>query len=305
MANSYSLKKFVTGAQVDIALLGAAFVWGASYLAAKDLTEAGSLWGMMAIRFGAAAVVLLAIRSFMAVKFSRDDVVVGSMVGLGLAIVMTFETNAIALTSATNSGLIISLSIIFTPIIEGWVRKAWLPRNYFWAAGGAILGVVFLISGNGITAPNLGDGLMLIAAVLRAAYQVVQARLTQGKKLSTINLTVFQTLTAGLIFFVVDPIGTVNAVGSYETKEWLLMAFLVLFCTVYGFFAMMWGIRKTSASRIALLQGTEPVWAVVIAVWLGNEYLGWLGIFGAALIIGACYFGLNVEAKWRAARQLV
>lgn len=304
MASSNSLRKSLLNAQVDIALLGAAFVWGASYLAAKDLTEAGSLWGMMAIRFSAAAVVLFVIRSFRAVKFSRDDIVVGSLVGLGLAIVMTFETNAIALTSATNSGLIISLSIIFTPIIEGWVRKAWLPRNYFWAAAGAILGVGFLISGNGITAPNLGDGLMLIAAILRAAYQVVQSKLTQGKKLSTINLTVFQTLTAGLIFFVVDPIGTVSAVASYETKEWLLMAFLVLFCTVYGFFAMMWGIRKTSASRIALLQGTEPVWAVVIAVWLGNEYLGWLGILGAALIIGACYFGLGIEAKWRAARSI-
>ena len=302
MASTKSPRQLFSNAQVDIALLGAAFVWGASYLAAKDLTEAGSLWGMMAIRFLAAAVVLYAIRAINRVSFSRDDVVVGSLVGLGLAIVMTFETNAIAITSATNSGLIISLSIIFTPIIEGWVRKAWLPRNYFWAAFGAILGVGFLIGGNGITEPNLGDGLMLIAAVLRAAYQVVQAKLTDGKKLSTINLTVFQTLSAGLIFLLVDPVGTANSVTSYGTKEWLLMAFLVLFCTVYGFFAMMWGIRKTSASRIALLQGTEPVWAVVIAVWLGNEYLGWLGILGAALIIGACYLGLGIEAKWRAAR---
>ena len=302
MAETKSTRQFLAGAQVDIALLGAAFVWGASYLAAKELTEAGSLWGMMAIRFLAAAAVLYLIRSFRRVKFSRDDVVIGSLVGIGLAIVMTFETNAIAITSATNSGLIISLSIIFTPIIEGWVRKAWLPRNYFWAAFGAIIGVGFLIGGNGITEPNLGDGLMLIAAVLRAAYQVVQAKLTDGKTLSTINLTVFQTLTAGVIFLVVDPVGTVNAAITYELKEWLLMAFMVLLCTVFGFFAMMWGIRKTSASRIALLQGTEPVWAVVVAVWLGNEYLGWLGVLGAALIIGACYLGLNIEAKWRAAR---
>ncbi len=302
MAETKSTRQFLAGAQVDIALLGAAFVWGASYLAAKELTEAGSLWGMMAIRFLAAAAVLYLIRSFRRVKFSRDDVVIGTLVGIGLAIVMTFETNAIAITSATNSGLIISLSIIFTPIIEGWVRKAWLPRNYFWAAFGAIIGVGFLIGGNGITEPNLGDGLMLIAAVLRAAYQVVQAKLTDGKTLSTINLTVFQTLTAGVIFLVVDPVGAVNAAITYELKEWLLMAFMVLLCTVFGFFAMMWGIRKTSASRIALLQGTEPVWAVVVAVWLGNEYLGWLGVLGAALIIGACYLGLSIEAKWRAAR---
>jgi drug/metabolite transporter (DMT)-like permease len=50
--------------KVDIALIAAAFVWGASYLAAKQLTEAGSLWGMLALRFTAAAAILLLIRAF-------------------------------------------------------------------------------------------------------------------------------------------------------------------------------------------------------------------------------------------------
>ena len=38
------LATYARSAKVDIVLIGAAFVWGASYLAAKDLTEAGSLW---------------------------------------------------------------------------------------------------------------------------------------------------------------------------------------------------------------------------------------------------------------------
>lgn len=289
--------------QVDIALLGAAAVWGASYLASKELTLNHSLWGMMAIRFGTAAIILAIIGLFMRARLSRNEIWIGGLIGAGLAVVMAFETNGIALTSATNSGLIISLSIIFTPIIEGWVRKSWLPRNFFIAAVGAIIGVGFLIGGNGLSSPNWGDALMLVAAVLRAGYQVFQAKLTEGKTLNTINLTVFQTLIAGLIFFVVDAPGTVDAIATYGTREWLLMAFLVLFCTVYGFFAMMWGIRKTSASRIALLQGTEPVWAVAVAVVIGGELMGWIGAVGAALIIGSCYFGLSIETKWRERRM--
>ena len=74
----------------------------------------------------------------------------------------------------------------------------------------------------------------------------------------------------------------------------------MLLCTVYGFFAMMWGIRRTSASRIALLQGTEPVWAVLIAIMFGGEALNWVGAIGALLIIGSCYWGLGIE---QAARQ--
>ena len=293
---------FARSAQVDILLLGAAFVWGASYLAAKQLTEAGSLWGMMALRFTSAAIILGFIRVFRPVKFTKADVLIGSAVGVGLATVMTVETNGIHLTSATNAGLIISLSIIFTPIIEGWVRKFWLPKNFFIAAFGAVVGVGFLVGGNGLQSPNWGDALMFGAAVLRAYYQVVQGSLTAGRKLTTINLTIFQTLTAGLIFFAVDAPGTISAAFHYRASEWFLLGFLVLLCTVYGFFAMMWGIRRTSASRIALLQGTEPIWAVLIAVLFGGETLNLVGVIGAALIIGSCYWGLGIEQKARLLR---
>jgi drug/metabolite transporter (DMT)-like permease len=145
---------------------------------------------------------------------------------------------------------------------------------------------------------------MFGAAVLRACYQVVQGSLTAGKKLSTINLTIFQTLSAGFIFFVVDAPGTIQAAMNYGQNEWFLLAFLVLLCTVYGFFAMMWGIRRTSASRIALLQGTEPIWAVFIAILFGGEHLTGFGIVGALLIIGSGYWGLGIESKARAARGL-
>ncbi|MEN9962001.1 MAG: hypothetical protein RIS66_414 [Actinomycetota bacterium] len=298
------LANYARSAKVDIVLIGAAFVWGASYLAAKELTEAGSLWGMMALRFTAAAAILFLIRAFKPEKFSKADVLIGTAVGVGLAIVMTFETNGIALTSATNAGLIISLSIIFTPILEGFARKFWLPKNFFIAAVGAVVGVGFLVGGNGLHAPNWGDALMFGAAVLRALYQVSQGSLTAGRKLSTINITIFQTLSAGLIFFAVDAPGTVQAALNYGPNEWLLMGFLVLLCTVYGFFAMMWGIRRTSASRIALLQGTEPIWAVFVAILFGGENLTGFGIFGALLIIGSGYWGLGIEARARAARSL-
>ena len=293
---------YARSAQVDIALIGAAFVWGASYLAAKQLTEAGSLWGMMALRFGIAGIILFLIRAFKPVPFSKADIWIGSSIGAGLCVVMTAETNGIHLTSATNAGLIISLSIIFTPILEGWLRKYWLPRNFFVAAFGSVVGVGFLVGGNGLQSPNWGDALMFAAAVLRALYQVVQGSLTSGRKLNTINLTIFQTLTAGVIFFVVDAPGTVAAAFHYGPNEWFLLGFLVLLCTVYGFFAMMWGIRRTSASRIALLQGTEPVWAVLIALMFGGETLNWIGALGAALIIGSCYWGLGIEQRARLAR---
>ncbi|MEY3845927.1 MAG: hypothetical protein RJA66_194, partial [Actinomycetota bacterium] len=80
---------FTKSAQVDIVLIGAAFVWGASYLAAKELTAAGSLWGMMALRFTAAAAILFLIRAYKPQRFSKADILIGTAVGVGLAVVMT------------------------------------------------------------------------------------------------------------------------------------------------------------------------------------------------------------------------
>lgn len=292
---------------VDIAILVAAMVWGGSYLASRELTHFASLWGMMAIRFILAGVILYLIRSFKPVKFSKIELLSSLGIAATLALVMTVETTGVYLTSATNSGLIISLSILFTPIIEGIVSKFWMPRMFYISGLGAILGVGILISGNGFTEPNLGDLLMIVAAVLRAIHTVSQSffthgSFTKGKKVDTANVTILSLIFAGLFFFVLDPNGTVDAAVTYGVREWILMGTLVLFSTVYGFIVMLWAIRKTSASRVALLQGTEPIWAVLIAVVFGGELMNAVGWLGAVIIVAACYWGLGIENRARASR---
>jgi drug/metabolite transporter (DMT)-like permease len=262
---------------------------------------------MMAIRFILAGAILYLIRAFKPVKFSKIEVLSSLGIAATLATVMTVETTGIYLTSATNSGLIISLSILFTPIIEGLVSKFWMPRMFYVSAIGAIIGVGILISGNGFTEPNLGDALMIVAAVLRAVHTVSQGyfthgKFTKGKTVDTTNVTIMQLVFAGLFFLLLDPIGTANAAVTYGVREWLLMGSLVLFSTVYGFMVMLWAIRKTSASRVALLQGTEPIWAVVIAVVIGGELMSAIGWLGGAVIVAACYWGLGIENRAREAR---
>ena len=295
--------------RVDIAILGAALVWGGSYLASRELTHFASLWGMMALRFTIAGAILFAIRAFKPVRFTKIEILSSLGIASTLATVMTVETTGVYLTSATNSGLIISLSILFTPIIEGLVSKFWMPRMFYVSAIGAIIGVGILISGNGFTSPNLGDALMIVAAVLRAVHTVSQGyfthgKFTKGRSVDTMNVTIMQLVFTGLFFFILDPIGTVNAATTYGAREWVLMATLVLFSTVYGFIVMLWAIRKTSASRVALLQGTEPIWAVVIAVVIGGELMSAIGWLGGAIIVAACYWGLGIENRAREARLL-
>lgn len=291
--------------RVDLTLLAAAAAWGGSYLAAKELTEVSSIFALLAIRFVAAATILSLLRLRNPVKFSRHDWIIGSAIGIGLAVTIGVETAGISLTSATNAGLIISLAIIFTPIMEGVWKRNWLPAPFFIAATGAIVGVALLVGGNGFHAPNVGDALMFVAAIFRGFYTAAQGRWTAKRKVNTFNLTILHTGVAGAIFLALDFGGTIHAVQTYGTYQWSLIIFLTLFCTVFGFLAMMWSIRKTSASRVSLLLGTEPIWAVFIGVAIGGELISWLGALGAALVIGCCYIGLGIENRHRISSEPV
>jgi drug/metabolite transporter (DMT)-like permease len=286
--------------EVDLVLLAVAFVWGASYLAAKTLTATSEAPAILSIRFILSTAVLGVIWLFKRDKFTRAEILYGSIIGFSTGTVLLVETNGIKITSATNAGLIISLAIIFTPIIESVWRKLWLPKTFFVATVGSVVGVALLVSGNGFRSPNIGDLLMLAAAVLRAVATTAQGRLTVGKTLSSLNLTIMHTAAVAVMMLIIDAPSAVRAAAGFSSLQWLAMIFLVLLCTVFGFFALMWGIRRTSASRASLLLSTEPIWAVVVAIAIGGETLALLSAIGAIVIVTSTYFGQGIEAKFRA-----
>jgi drug/metabolite transporter (DMT)-like permease len=295
------VKRFFSFGKVDLLLLATAVVWGASYLNAKDLTQHATVNSMLAFRFTSAALIMAVIAIFRGSKFSKHDWMLGALYGVAVGTIMQIETNGIKITSATNAGLIISLTIIFTPILESLWSRSWLPRMFFVAAVGAIVGVALLVSGNGFKQPNIGDALMLGAAILRAITTTAQGKLAEGRKISSFNVTVVQLAVCGLSYLALDFGGVINLVHDFGTQQWLEMSFLVLLCTVFGFVALQYGILRTSATRASLLLSTEPIFAVLTAVAFGGESLLIVGVIGAAMIIGSSYWGLAIEAKHRLA----
>jgi len=299
------LKTWMRSSRVDITILAVAVVWGASYLAARELTKVASIGGLLAVRFLLAAAILGLLWFYKRERFSKTDVLLGTVFGLTQASIMWVETWGLSVTTATNAGVIISLTILFTPVLESAWKKSWLPRGFFVATVVSLLGLILLVSGNGITAPNYGDALMLLAALVRTCHVTAQGRLTEGRKVSSLNAIMMQCLVCGLCYLIVDPVGTYAAATTFGLREWVIMAFLVVFCSVFAFAAQLWAIKKTSASRASLLLSTEPIWAVVIGSAIGGELLGWVGYVGAAVIIGASYVGQGIERRHREGKATV
>jgi drug/metabolite transporter (DMT)-like permease len=291
---------FLRRYNADILLLGVAAVWGSSYLATKVLTVHGTVFAILAARFLIASVIMLAVWGFRREKFlDKRGLLIAVIFGCTQAAILSLETWGVSLTSATNAGLIISMTIVFTPILESVWMKRWLPRSYFVVATVAVVGVVLLVSGNGFRELNWGDALMLAAAVVRSLHVTGLGRLTAGHSYGSVSITVVQTVVCAVLFVLLDIPGLSRSFQNFTTLDWLDLLYLAAACTVFAFLVQLWAVRKTSAARVSLLLGTEPVWAVLVGVTVGTEILGWIGIVGAVLIVGASYRAQAIELKHR------
>jgi len=228
------------------------------------------------------------------------EAVVGGILGLLLSTVFTFETFGIAATSATNAGLIISLTIVMTPVLETVVGKRKLSGLFYLAAVIAVAGVYFLATGGASASFGFGDLLILLAAVARAVHVTGMHRLSAGRRIDSLNLTFVQMATCGLVFLIMSGLWGAP-VADYAARmngsAVLQMAYLVIVCTVFPFFIQMWAVRRTSPTRVSLLLGTEPVWAAVIGVTLAGDVLGPVGILGVVLVLAGTMWGQRLEFK--------
>jgi drug/metabolite transporter (DMT)-like permease len=285
--------------EVDLALLLVAALWGASYLSAKTLTEHAPVLTVLTLRFILTSLAMGLIWLIRRDRITRPEWFLGIGLGSSQAMILYFETSGVHKTSATNAGLIISLAIIFTPILESIAAKNWLPRSFFVATVTAVVGVALLVSNKGFAAPGIGDWLMLAAAITRAIHVTAMGRLTVGKSYSSVSITFLQSLTCGLIYSCFSYRDLRSAIDRFDTGLWLDLLFLSLLCGAFAFLVTMWAIRQTSSSRASLLLGTEPVWAVIVGGAIGGETLGAVGVIGAVLIIGSSYFGQKIETEHR------
>ena len=174
------------GLAVDAVLLGVALVWGSSYLVAKDLTTATPVVAVLALRYLISAGALgLVCATTRARTTGAGEVGVGLVLGCTQVAVLALETSGVSATTATNAGLLISLCVVFTPLLDGAWSRTPLPAPFFAATTVAVVGVALLVSRDGLRAPGPGDALVLAAAAVRAVHVSLIGRLTHGRRCSS------------------------------------------------------------------------------------------------------------------------
>ncbi|MFH9761930.1 DMT family transporter [Streptomyces anulatus] len=289
----------------DLPVLAVAVVWGASYLAAKGITTAHTVVAVLVLRFAIVLPVLVAtgwrrLRALTGAQWRG-----AGLLGLVLSGIFLLETYGVVHTSATNAGLIISLTMIFTPLAEAAVTRVRPSAGFVAAAGLSVAGVILLTQGGGFTSPSGGDLLMLLAALARTVHVLAMARIRVVQDADSLSLTTVQLGAAVAVFAVLAAVPGTGAspwstAVDFGAREWAGLVFLSVFCTLFAFFVQMWSVRRTSPSRVSLLLGTEPLWAAAVGISLGGERLGLLGAAGAVLVLAGTAWGRRGADRERA-----
>nr|WP_208411019.1 DMT family transporter [Mycolicibacterium fluoranthenivorans] len=276
-------------------MLAVALVWGSSYLAAKEVVHADGVFAFLALRFGMAVWGLMLVLGRRVARIGRDDVIAGSLFGVILAAICVGETYGVTMTSASNAGLIMALTVVITPLLGG--RGAVAPLFYAPAAM-VVLGCVALTqSGGGFALPGAGDVLIVGAAALRAVHVTVMSRTSKPRRLDPTSVTLVQlTTVAVLTALPAAALGQFSAVPQMSGRGWALTAYLALACTVFAFGAQMWAVRYSTPARMSLLLGTEPLWVVVIGVGVAGDPVTALGALGALMVVSGTLWAAAVDS---------
>jgi drug/metabolite transporter (DMT)-like permease len=276
----------------DISLLFVALIWGTTYVASKDVVATVPVMQFLFIRFALTTILMLPLTIKAIRQANRSTWLSGLIFGFFLLAIFTLETYGVAFTSASNAGFIISLFAVLVPTIESVVNRRRPNIGLIGAVLLSVLGTALLtLHGYRI---NIGDFLVLGAAVCRALQMTFTKRLTDGKRMDSGALTTIQlgvvAIGTGIVSMFQHP-----AYSQLTSSFWLITGYLAVFATMLAFFIQLTMIRRTSPSRVAVLMSSEPVFAAVCSVLMLGEHITITSMIGGCCIVVAMFWGRRLS----------
>jgi drug/metabolite transporter (DMT)-like permease len=287
----------------DLMLIAVAVVWGTSYGVVKSALVFYPVLGLLALRFGITFVILSPALRHLRAADARTlrGVLIAGILLLGIFLCETF---GILMTRAANAAFLISLCVVLTPLVE-WLLLKRRPSRIEWAAVAMSLLGAWLLAGDGALSFNPGDALILLAALLRALTVCVTKRVMRDSSLPPLSVTAVQSgvvafgsAAAAWLFAPHQQWQAVPTLSGHATF-WAYVAYLVLACTLFAFFAQNFAIKRSSPTRVSLLMGSEPAFGALFAcIWLG-ERISVTAWIGGALIVAASILATVRWSAWR------
>ncbi len=271
-----------------LALAIAALLFGLTFVIIKDAVETLPPLGFVGWRFLLGATVLTAISPPRNRAVWRDGIIAGAILFTGYAM----QTQGLTTTSASNSGLITGLYVVFTPLLAAAVARR---KPSILIVAGALLafaGLAALTLDAGFSLQE-GDILTVGCAASFAAHIVYLARV--APRHNVVSFTSVQLLVTAVLGLASAAL--LEGLQTPPSDVWPALLLTGLAVSAGAFLLQVWSQTVVGPARTAIMLALEPVFAAAAAaVWLG-ERLTARGWAGASLILIGIYVVLSTSGE--------
>jgi drug/metabolite transporter (DMT)-like permease len=270
--------------RATLVLIFTTAIWGFTFVTNQSLLKTITAIDIMTWRFGIAAMLLIAFKPSALKQLDRRTVLQGIILGVLLSIGYVTQLVGLKTTTATASGFITGLFVIFTPIISSTIFRQRITKVAWIAVLLTTIGLG-LLALKGWTIGR-GDLLTLICAFVFACHIVGLGQWSRGH--IAYALTAVQISVVFLISLVVSLAHGGPALNNTQAN-WRDLVFLAVFATCLCFFGQTWAQSKLTATRTGIILTLEPVFCGIAAVTIAHDQPTNRMITGALLILVAMY----------------
>lgn len=286
---------------IQLALVGVAAVWGATFVMVKDAVAAYPLYSFLALRFAIAMVAFVVLFPKAVFGINRQTIAVGTLAGAFLCAGYIFQTWGLEGTTASKAAFITGMFVVITPLMQAVFLRA-LPR---WTT---LLGVAVAVSGlwllTGASADGwtTGDTRVFLCAVAYSAHMIVLGSLGtrhDALPLTFVQLTVTTVVCGAMALGLEAPLGWPGS-GSV----WVALVVTGVLASAVAFAVQTYAQRHIPPARTALILISEPAFGGLFG-WLAGETLGLRGVAGAAMVLAGMAVAELVGARAAAEEGVV
>lgn len=271
--------------KADLALIGVALIWGATFILVKEALNTVSTMLFLTLRFSIAALALWFTFRRRGAHYPRNrhrELLIGFLVGACLFSGYFLQTAGLRYTSAAKAGFITGFYIVLVPLL-GAVLYRRLPHI------SELVGVLSATAGMALMTlktmrldVGAGDLLVLGCSFAFALHILVLGHFSRQMTYETLAINQIGTgaVLGALTFWWIE-----TPRLSWSASLVIALAVTSLLATAVAFAVQSWAQQFTTPTRTALIFALEPVFAWITSFLLAGELLTRRAALGAFLIL--------------------
>jgi drug/metabolite transporter (DMT)-like permease len=241
------------------------------------------------LRFGIASIVMMVIlvATGRVKRIERADWMRFIVIGL-LAVPLNqlLFLYGLKFTTAGRSALYYGATPIFVFLLAIFYLKEKMTLMKSLGIIASFAGVAIILRGGRLDEGVLfGDFMVILAVIAWAAYTVFGKPLLH--KYGSLTVTAYALLIGTLAYL---PIGLYPAVkfnyAAVPLSAWLSLLYIAIMTSVIAYSIWYWALARMEASKLAIFQNLQPVFATILSVIMVSESFGLDFYLGGAMVIG-------------------